>query len=107
MPRPANDPEYNLTLRRGDRGCRDLGTILDELDFVKWQLSQLPTRAYLYRMLLVATASVWAILRHSHCGWRGEPVAALPHCRRLIIRVIRPAECGGWPKQSKARHSLW
>ena len=62
MPSPANDPEYNLTLRQADQARGDFGTLLDELDFVKWQLSRLPTRAYFCRMLLVTTASVWAIL---------------------------------------------
>ena len=62
MPSPANDPEYNLTLRQADQARGDIGTLLDELDFVKWQLSQLPTRAYFCRMLLVAAASVWVIL---------------------------------------------
>jgi hypothetical protein len=62
MPSPASDPEYNLTLRQADQARGDFGTVLDELDLVKWQLSQLPTRAYFCRMLLVATASVWAIL---------------------------------------------
>jgi hypothetical protein len=62
MPSPALDPEYNPTLRQADQARGDLGTLLDELDFVKWQLSRLPTRAYLCRMLLVATASVWVML---------------------------------------------
>ena len=62
MPSPANAPEYNLTLRQADQARGDFGTLLDELDFVKWQLSRLPTRAYFCRMLLLATASVWAML---------------------------------------------
>jgi len=32
------------------------------LHFVMSQLAQLPTRAYLCRMLLVSTASLWALL---------------------------------------------
>jgi hypothetical protein len=62
MPSPANDPEYNLTLRQADRAREDFSAILDELDLVKWQLARLPTRAYFCRTLLVATASVWVIL---------------------------------------------
>jgi hypothetical protein len=44
MPSPANDPEYNLTLRQADQAREDFSTILDELDLVKWQLARLPTR---------------------------------------------------------------
>jgi hypothetical protein len=62
MPSPVDDPEYNLTLRQADRAREDFSAILDELDLVKWQLSRLPTRGYFCRMLLVSTASVWAIL---------------------------------------------
>jgi hypothetical protein len=32
------------------------------MDFVKWQLAQLPTRAYFCSTLLIATASVWALI---------------------------------------------
>ena len=62
MPRPANDPEYHLTLRQADQARGDFAAILDELDFLKWQLSQLPTGAWLARLLLVGFGSVWALL---------------------------------------------
>ena len=62
MPSPANDPEYNLMLREADQAREDFSAILDELDLVKWQLARLPTRAYFCWMLLLATASVRAML---------------------------------------------
>ncbi len=62
MPSPASDPQYHLTLRQADQARGDFAAILSELDFVKWQLSQLPTRAYLGRTVLMATASVWALI---------------------------------------------
>jgi hypothetical protein len=36
--------------------------ILDELDFVKFQLSRLSTRAWLSRMGLIGFGGVWALL---------------------------------------------
>ncbi len=59
---PSHDPEYNLRLQQADRARDDFSAILDELDLAKWQLARLPTRAYFCRMLLLATASVWAML---------------------------------------------
>jgi hypothetical protein len=58
MPSPANDSEYNLTLRQADRAREDFLAILDELDFVKWPLARLPTRAYFCSMILVITGSI-------------------------------------------------
>ena len=58
----ANDPEYRLTLRQADQARQDFAEILDELDFVKLQLSRLPTRAWLSRMALIGFGSVWARL---------------------------------------------
>ena len=62
MPSPASDPQYHLTLRQADQARGDFAAILDELDFVKWQLSQLPTRAYVSRMALMTTGSVTALI---------------------------------------------
>ena len=39
-----NDPEHRLALWQADRARQDYAEILDELDFVKLQLSRLPTR---------------------------------------------------------------
>ena len=40
-------PKYRLTLRQADQAREDFAAILDELDFVKGQLSRLSTRAWL------------------------------------------------------------
>jgi hypothetical protein len=46
-----------------DRQARgDLYAIQDEIECVKAQLARLPTRAYFNRTLLMATASIWALL---------------------------------------------
>ena len=55
-------PECRLTLRQADQAREDFAAILDELEFVKGQLSRLLTRAWLSRMLLLGFASVWAML---------------------------------------------
>jgi hypothetical protein len=62
MPDLIDDPEYRLTLRQADQAREDFAAILDELDFVKGQLSRLPTRAWLSRMMLLGFGSVWALL---------------------------------------------
>ena len=78
MPSPANDPEYNLTLRQTDQARGDFGTILDELDFLKWQLSQLPTRAYFCRTLLLATGERVDCARGSRIVAGAVSAVALP-----------------------------
>ena len=62
MPNLADDPGYRLTLRQADQAREDFAILLDELDFVKLQLSRLPTRAWLSRMWLIGFASVWTLL---------------------------------------------
>ena len=62
MPDLADDPEYRLTLRQADQAREDFAIILDELDFVKGQLSRVPTRAWLSRMAWMGFGSVWALL---------------------------------------------
>jgi hypothetical protein len=62
MPDLADDPEYRLTLRQADQAREDFAIILHELDFVKSQLSRLPTRAWLSRMALLGFGSLWASL---------------------------------------------
>lgn len=54
--------ERALTLRQIDQARGGLYAITDDLEFIKFQLSRLPTRAYLSRTLLLATASVWALI---------------------------------------------
>jgi len=55
-------PEYRLALRQADQAREDFAILLDELDFLKLQLSRLPTRAWFSRMWLIGLASVWALL---------------------------------------------
>jgi hypothetical protein len=43
----ADSPDYPLTLRQADQARADFTALLDELDFVKGQLSRVPTRAWI------------------------------------------------------------
>jgi hypothetical protein len=54
--------ENTLTLRQADQARTDFALIEDQLEFIMGQLARVPTRAYLCRTLLLATASVWALL---------------------------------------------
>jgi hypothetical protein len=54
--------EHTLTLRQADQARTDFALIEDQLEFIMGQLARVPTRAYLCRSLLLATASVWALL---------------------------------------------
>jgi transposase len=51
-----------LTLRHADQARADFALIESNLEFIMGQLARMPTRAYLCRMLLLATASIWALL---------------------------------------------
>ena len=52
-------PEQNiLTLRQTDQARTDFALIENQLEFIVGQLA----RAYLCRTLLLATASIWALL---------------------------------------------
>jgi hypothetical protein len=62
MPDLADDPEHRLTLRQASQAREDFAILLDELDFLKMQLSRLPTRAWLSRMWLMGFGSVWQLL---------------------------------------------
>ena len=62
MPRLADEPDYPLALRQADRARSDFAEIESDLQFVMSQLARLPTRAYFCRMLLLSTASLWALL---------------------------------------------
>ena len=61
-PASANSPEYPLALRQADQARSDFTAIESELQFVMSQLARLPTHAYLCRMLLLTTVSLWALL---------------------------------------------
>jgi hypothetical protein len=58
MPDLTDDPDYRLTLRQANQAREDFAILLDELDFLKMQLSQLPTRRWLSRMALIGFGSV-------------------------------------------------
>jgi hypothetical protein len=62
MPDLTDDPEFRLTLRQASQARDDFALILDELDFLKMQVSWLPTRAWLSRMAFMGFGSVWALL---------------------------------------------
>jgi hypothetical protein len=49
-------------LRQTAQTRTDFALIEDHLEFLAGQLTRVPTRAYLCRTLLLATASVWALL---------------------------------------------
>jgi hypothetical protein len=59
---PADDPEHRLSLRQVDQVRGDLYAIADEVEFLKVQVAALPDRAYLSRLALMATGSVWALI---------------------------------------------
>jgi hypothetical protein len=54
--------QRTLTLHQVDHARADFAAIDDDLKFVMGQLAELPTRAYLCRALLLASASVWALI---------------------------------------------
>jgi hypothetical protein len=51
--------ERSLALSQADETRTDFALLESHLEFISGQLSQVPTRAYLCRTLLVPTASVW------------------------------------------------
>src|SRR5260370_42236846 len=55
------DPNI-LTLQQADQARIDFALIESNLEFLTGQLARVSTRAYLCRMLLLATASIWALL---------------------------------------------
>jgi len=59
---PGASDEYPLTLRQIDGARGDIYAIADELETVKMMLARLPSRAYLSRTILMATASIWALI---------------------------------------------
>ena len=52
-------PEYPLALRQSDQARTD---IEEHLESITGQLARVPTRPYLCRTLLLATASIWLLL---------------------------------------------
>ena len=54
--------QHSFTLRQVDQARGDLYAISDELEFLKAQIAGLPTRAYVSRLALMATVTVWALI---------------------------------------------
>ena len=52
----------SLALREADQARGDLCAIADELEFLKTQIASVPSRAYVSRVALMATGSVWALI---------------------------------------------
>jgi hypothetical protein len=66
-----NDPEHRLALWQADRARQDYAEILDELDFVKLQLSRLPTRRDLAKVALGITfATAALVILWAEAFWR-------------------------------------
>jgi hypothetical protein len=49
-------------LRAADQARTDFALLESNIEIIAGQLARLPTRAYLCRTLLLATASVWALI---------------------------------------------
>ena len=62
MPSLTDKPDYTLALLQADEARSDFAAIESDPHFVMSQLARLPMRAYVYRMLLLSTASLWALL---------------------------------------------
>jgi hypothetical protein len=54
--------EYPLALRQADQARTDFAAIESDLQFIMGRLARVPTRAYLCRTLLLATASIWVLI---------------------------------------------
>ena len=52
----------SLTLGQADQARTDFTLLESTLEIIMGQLARVPTRAYLCRTLLLAMASVWALL---------------------------------------------
>jgi hypothetical protein len=53
---------HALKLRQPDQARTDFALIEEHLEFLAGQIARLPTRAYLCRMLLLATVTIWALI---------------------------------------------
>jgi hypothetical protein len=51
-----------LTLQQADQARTDFALLESNLEIIMGQIARLPTRAYLCRTLLLATASIWALI---------------------------------------------
>jgi hypothetical protein len=53
--------EYAFKLRQIDQARGDLYAIANELEALKAQIARLPTRAFVSRLALMATGTLWAL----------------------------------------------
>jgi hypothetical protein len=53
--------EHALKMRQIDQAHGDLYTVADELEILKAQIARLPTRAFVSRLALMATGTLWAL----------------------------------------------
>jgi hypothetical protein len=51
-----------LTLRQIDQARGDLYGIADEVEALKLQIASLPSRSYVSRVALMATATIWVLM---------------------------------------------
>ena len=54
--------DRQFTLCQIDQARGDLYAIADELEVLKVQIAQLPSRSYVSRLALMATDTVWALI---------------------------------------------
>jgi hypothetical protein len=54
--------KYLSTLRQTDAARVDFALLEQHLEFLASRIARLPTRGYLCRTVLLATASLWALL---------------------------------------------
>jgi hypothetical protein len=54
--------DNRFTLRQVDQARGDLYAIADDLEFLKLELARLPSRAYVSRLALMATATVCSVI---------------------------------------------
>jgi hypothetical protein len=53
--------EHAFKMRQIDQARGDLYAIADELEILKAQIARLPTRAFVSRLALMATGTLWAL----------------------------------------------
>ena len=59
---PTDDPEHRFAVHQVDQVRGDVYAIAEEIEILKLQIASLPTRAYVSRLALMATGSVWALI---------------------------------------------
>ena len=59
--------DRQVTLHQIDQARGDLSAVAGELEVLKLQIAQLPSRSYVSRLALMATGTVWALNRFVAC----------------------------------------